>query len=313
MANGQNRNTIFYIKRITGFLLLLSLAAVFLFSGYSKLDTIEPFEWTFLDLGAPGMVSASVIAHLFIGLEFAIGIFLLFHIYLKSVTYPITIGMLVLLTAYLVLLIAQQGNNGNCGCFGDWIYMKPLAAVWKNLIMIAVVILLMYIYPIKPYNGQEWIAACLGMAALVAPFVLSPLELDNEPKEMNRPINLSALYEGEKQPHIDLRQGKHIVAFMSLTCPHCKKAAYLLHVIKKKDNNLPIYIVLNGHPDQLKPFMDETHANNVPYLFYKDSDKFKEMAGDYVPAIYWINNGMVEKQSNYLQLDAGRMNEWAKN
>ncbi len=313
MANGQNRKGIFYIKRITGLLLLLVLAAVFLFSAYSKVAALEPFEWTFLDLGAPGMVSASIIAHLFIGIEFTIGLFLLCHIYLKSVTYPITIGLLVLLTGYLILLIAQQGNNGNCGCFGDWIYMKPLAAIWKNLAMIAVTILLIYIYPIKPYKGQEWLAACLGMVALVTPFILSPLELDNEPKSMHRAIDLSALYEGEKQPHEDLKQGKHIVAFMSLTCPHCKKAAYLLHIIKNKHNDLPIYMVLNGHKDQLKPFFDETHANNVPYLFYSDNDKFKEMAGDYVPAIYWINNSIVEKQSNYLQLDAGRMKEWAKN
>ncbi|RYE23201.1 MAG: hypothetical protein EOP51_11285 [Sphingobacteriales bacterium] len=313
MTEGQNKTGVFYVKRIIGLLVLLALSAVFLFSAYSKLDTIEPFEWTFLDLGAPGMVSASVIAHLFIGLEFAIGLFLLAHIYLKSVTYPLTIAILVLLTGYLLLLIAQQGNNGNCGCFGDWIYMKPLAAVWKNLVMIAAVVLLMFIYPVKPYAGQEWIAACLGMAALVLPFVLSPLDLDNDPKSINRPIDLHALYEGNKQPHIDLRKGKHIVAFMSLTCPHCKKAAYLLHVLKKKHNDLPVYLVLNGHPDQLKPFFDETHASNVPYLFYRDADEFKEMAGEYVPAIYWINNGMVEKQSNYLQLDAPKMKEWAKN
>ncbi len=313
MTEGQIKNRVFYIKRTLGLLLLLALAAVFLFGAYSKIDGIEPFTWTFLDLGAPGMLSASIIAHLFIGIEFCIGIFLLFHIYLRSVTYPVTIALLILLTGYLGLLIAQQGNNGNCGCFGDWIYMKPLAAIWKNLIMIAVVILLIYIYPIRPYKGQEWIAACLGMIALVAPFVLSPLSLDNAPKSVKRPIDLQALYTGEKQPHIELRKGKHIVAFMSLTCPHCKKAAYLLHIQKKKDNNLPIYMILNGHPDQLQPFLEETKANNVPYLFYKDNDTFKEMAGDYVPAIYWINNSIVEKESNYLQLDAPLMKEWAKN
>ena len=72
-------------------------------------------------------------------------------------------------------------------------------------------------------------------------------------------------------------------------------------------------MILNGHPDQLQPFLEETKANNVPYLFYKDNDTFKEMAGDYVPAIYWINNSIVEKESNYLQLDAPLMKEWAKN
>ena len=84
MTEGQIKNRVFYIKRTLGLLLLLALAAVFLFGAYSKIDGIEPFTWTFLDLGAPGMLSASIIAHLFIGIEFCIGIFLLFHIYLSN-------------------------------------------------------------------------------------------------------------------------------------------------------------------------------------------------------------------------------------
>jgi len=36
------------------------------------------------------------------------------------------------------------------------------------------------------------------------------------------------------------------------------------------------------------------------------------MAGPYVPAIYWINNSVIEKKSNYFQLDPKYMRDWLK-
>jgi len=307
----QERNTAFYIKRIFGSILLLALAAVFFFSAFSKLDNIEPFEWTFIDLGIGSNMLASVIAHLFIGIELIIGIFLLFHIYLKQVTYPATIGLLVLLTGYLVMLIMQQGNTGNCGCFGNWLYMNPLQAIWKNLAMIAAVVLLIFIYPIKPYKNQEWIAAFLGMAGIVATFITAPLNVNNKPKAVNEAINLDPLYaDPHNAPVVELRQGKHIIAFMSLTCPHCRKAAYMLHVLKEKNPSLPIYAVLSGHPDNLAPFFKETNATNLPYLLFKNTQAFTDMAGPGVPAIYWVNNGIKEYESTYLQLDPAAIKNW---
>ena len=41
-------------------------------------------------------------------------------------------------------------------------------------------------------------------------------------------------------------------------------------------------------------------------------DEFKEMAGDYVPAIYWIDNSVVEREANYNQLDPAIIKKWLK-
>lgn len=313
MAQTNSNNAIFYIKRITGLLLLLAMAAVFFISAISKLTDIEPFQWTFVGFGVGNMLWASVIAHLFIGFELLIGIFLLAHIYLKEVTYPVTIGFLAILTIYLVVLIIQQGNTGNCGCFGNWIYMNPLQAIWKNLAMIVACFVLMRIYPVKPYKGQEWIAAVLGMAAIVTTFIISPLNISNTPTVVNRPINLNLLYEDPaNKPAPELRTGKHIIAYMSLTCPHCRKAAYLLHVLKKQNPEIPVYLVLSGHPDNKEAFFKESHAEDLPFLLFKDISAFQEMAGDSVPAIYWVNNGTIEKESTYLQLDPSDIKDWLR-
>ncbi|WP_276134752.1 MauE/DoxX family redox-associated membrane protein [Polluticoccus soli] len=303
----QKSGAIFYIKRILGLILLLALAAVFLFSAYSKLVSFEAFQWTFVDLGVSNIMVASVIARLFIGFEFLIAFFLLFHIYLTKVTYPATIFMLLALTGYLVFLLAKQGNTGNCGCFGDWIYMKPMEAIWKNVAMLAAVGLLYILYPVRPYKGQEW------LAAIVTPFVLEPLNVNNTPEKANLPINLSLLYEaGSQKPEVELRSGKHIVAFMSLTCPHCRKAAYFLQVLKKNDPKLPIYLVLNGDPENFKAFFEESKAYRVPHMLFDNKPAFIELAGEYVPAIYWVNNSVIEYKSNYTQLDPQLIKKWVK-
>src|SRR5690606_37920104 len=93
------------IKRIAGLLLLLSLAAVFILSGWSKLQTIEPFAWSFIDILPVNVVAAGIIARLFIGLEWLIAAWLLAHLYLRRFTYPAAAGLLVLLSAYLAGLI----------------------------------------------------------------------------------------------------------------------------------------------------------------------------------------------------------------
>ncbi|MBS1774126.1 MAG: hypothetical protein JST82_14810 [Bacteroidetes bacterium] len=309
----DKRNITFYIKRILGLILLLSLAAVFFFSAISKLADIQPFEWTFIDLGISSNLWASVIAHLFIGLELMIGSFLLFHIYLKEVTYPITIALLLLLTGYLVMLLMQHGNNGDCGCFGKWLYMNPLQSILKNIAMIIAVIVLMFIYPIKPYKYQEWLSAVIAMSAIVAAFLIAPLNTHNKPDITSEPINLTGLYaDSTNKPLTELRTGKHIVAFMSLTCPHCRKAAYLLHVIQEKNPQIPIYLILAGNPSNEKVFFTETKAGNLPYILYKNTATFDQLAGEGVPAIYWINNSVIERKSTYLQLDPAEIKNWLK-
>ncbi len=191
--------------------------------------------------------------------------------------------------------------------------MNPLQAIWKNLAMIGATVVLIYIYPIKPYKNQELAAALVAMVALIAPFVATPLDFEHQPKEVGRSIDLAPLYApGQKQPYVDLRKGKHIVAFMSLTCPHCKKAAYLLHVIKRSHPEYPIYLVLSGTPDQQPGFFKESKAGSVPHLLFEDHATFRDMAGEYVPAIFWINNSTIEKESNYYQLDPAYIGKWLK-
>ncbi len=309
------RKTSFYISRSIGLVLLLALSGVFFYSGYSKIysdNAFDNFQWTFLDLGISSITLAGIFARVMIGLEFMLGIFLLGHIFLKKFTYPAVIAILTFFIIYLLVVILKQGNSGNCGCFGDKLAMKPLTAIWKNLIMIAVTVLLMFIYPVKPYKYQEYVIMVFALAAFSMPFILQPVYSGTQPEAMSKPIDLDLLYKYEPAPAVDLRKGKHIIAFMSLTCPHCKKAAYLLQIIHSQHPEIPMYMVLDGSEQYRKKFFDETHAEHVPFLLYHHIEEFEQLAGPSVPSIVWVNNGQIEYKSKYAyyQLDPAYMIEW---
>lgn len=179
--------------------------------------------------------------------------------------------------------------------------------------MIGVTVLLMYIYPVNPYKGKEWISVFIGMAALVVPFAIWPLGEDiTQAVSVSEPIDLNPLYQYTTPPNVELRTGKHLVAFMSLTCHHCRKAAFLLEKIHHEYPDIPMFFVLTGPDAFEKDFFKETHAEDVPHIFFRSTDAFVKMAGSGVPSIYWIDNSVIERKPTYYQLDPNEMEHWFK-
>jgi hypothetical protein len=291
---------------------LLSLAAVFLFSGISKLYDFQRFIWNIMDVGIQNMFVAGILARLFISFELLLGAALALHLYLKAFTYPAVIALLFFFSVYLVFLIATQGDGGNCGCFGEAYAMKPSAGIVKNIILLGITALLWVIYPIKPYKHSEWLTLSVGMIALALPFIFFPLSTDRKPDVVYVPIRLDALYAQTPSPNVELRKGKHIVAFMSLSCPHCKKAAFLFHVIKKQHPEFPIYLILHGSDEYKKDFFDETKAQDVPHFRFYNTEAFTRYAEKGVPAIYFINNSVIEREANYYQISPEIIEEWLR-
>lgn len=308
----EKKGASFYIKRSLGLLLLLCMAAVFFYSAGTKLYSIESFEWTFMDMGIRSYSFAVIAARLFIALELGIGLLLIGHVYLKKFTYPLTIGVLAFFSIYLTILIILKGDAGNCQCFGDELQMTPSQAIIKNVIMIAVTVLLMYIYPVKPYKGQMYIASLLVMGALVASIVAVPINIGNKPQALGEPFALETLYKGDRVPKTNLREGKHIICVMSLTCPHCRKAASFFRILKEQHPNYPVYFILVGHKDHLNDFYKETKATNITYYHLQKSGVLTEMGITSVPAIFWVNDGIAEYKGNYLQLDPVVIDKWLK-
>jgi len=300
-------------------LISVGLGLIFMYSGYSKLDpVIETFEFTFIDIGVGNWYTAPVEARLLIGLEFLIGFLLIINYNLRKFTIPLTIGLLLFFIIYLLLLISFSGNKGNCGCFGERLYMTPLQAIIKNVIMIALAIPI-YIYwhgwKIK-YN--KLFISFFGISAIAAPFILNYIDYtysaNNFGEKINYPLELNLLYEPEipakvQVPKVELRKGKHVIAFLSLTCPHCRIAAKKFHLIHKSNPQLSIYFVLNGESNLLPEFYADTKTQDIPSSLALGK-AFVNLAGAHLPQIYYLDNGIVVKKVDYFELNQYQIEDW---
>jgi methylamine utilization protein MauE len=304
-------------KKIAFSVLCVLLGAVFIFSAYTKLYPIEPFEYTFVDLGISNWYLSPFIARLLIAFEFLIGVLLILNIALKRFTYKLGIITLLVFCVYLILQLIISGNKGNCGCFGTTIYMSPAKALLKNILMLALFVVL-YIFHIGFGYGRfsKLIVIIISLVSIALPFILNPVELDYSKAYLNKPennykIELDTLYNNAylNTPPKELSKGKHIISFMSLTCPHCRIAAKKIHILNEKNPAIPFYFVLNGENDKLQTFFDDTHTENIPHCMLK-GHSFVYLGGVSLPSIFLVNNSVVENQVNYITLDQQEVEKW---
>lgn len=299
------------------FIICSVIGITFIYSGYTKLNPIEPFEYTFVDLGIGGWKLAPFIARFMIGLEFFIGLLLIFGLYIKRFTIKLTIGTLLLFSIYLLFIILKSGNNGNCGCFGTVIVMSPLQALIKNAVLLVLSII---IY--KYYEGFDFqkagnkILTISFIATFAMPHILNYVDLDYSSsylskKEEHFKLELDSVYKNAKlhTPPKSLSEGKHVIAFMSLTCSHCRTAAKKLRLIKQQNPSISIYLILNGNYDKIEPFFEDTKARNIDYCILNGSS-FINLAGFRLPSIYLVNNSIVENWIDYPHLDKDEIEKW---
>jgi hypothetical protein len=308
-------------KKLLLIILSALMGAVFLVSGYTKLYPIEPFEYTFVDLGFINWQMAPFVARFMIGLEFFIGILLLLNLNLRKFAYKLGVATLVLFSIYLILLLVFTGNKGNCGCFGSYIEMTPLQALLKNIVMLGVFYILHRWHEgweIPKWNASATFGVMLFSFAM--PFIINTVQLNYSEAYLNKPednfkLELDTLYQyaSLNVPPKTLSEGKHVIAFMSLTCPHCRIAANKIRIIHERNHDISFYFVLNGDTEKLTPFFEATHTENIPHCMLvggKPINHFVYLAGTSMPAIYMVNNSMVEHVVNYMDLDQGELEEW---
>ena len=181
--------------------------------------------------------------------------------------------------------------------------------------MLVILLLVWVFYANTGWHLHWYLSLGIGLICGTLPFVLNPVDIDtsasHSEQALHYPIDLHWLYENPngKPPPIGLTKGKHILAFLSTTCPHCRLAAYKLHVMHGRNPLLPIFLVLNGKPENIADFYNETKANDIPAINLKGVYMLK-MSGPQLPAIFFINNDTVIKKPNYMQLNQAEAEKW---
>jgi hypothetical protein len=307
------------LKRIIAITLSIIVGSIFIYSGYTKLfPVIETFEFTFVELGIANWYTAPFIARLFLGLEFFVGCLLILNYQLKKITIPITIILLSFFTIYLIIQIFVSGNNGNCGCFGEHLKMSPLQAIIKNAIMFGLLFIVYFIYEGWKIKYNSLLLSFVGVTLILTPFIINPIDYNytsnNLDEKVNYPLALNLLFQPEDSskveiPKVDIRKGNHVVAFLSLKCPHCKIAAKKFRLIKKNNPQISIYFILNGQKSDYSNFIEETKADNIPYSFCLGKT-FVKLASFRLPRIYYLDNGIVLRKVDYLELNQYEIEEW---
>ncbi len=292
-------------------LILLSVATggLFVYSAYTKAFPIYTFEATMVEyLHFPWLLSA-IAARLFVGLEAGMGLLIAANIYgMRKWVLRCAFWLLMVFNVYLIYLWIAFGNNVNCGCFGDAVWMNPSTSLIKNVwILGAIGVLLKYN---KGINGL-WPGIAIGsisLTMLIVPFIVFPITL-----ETTSTLDLTPMYVGGKTPtpSVELRKGKYVVAFVSPSCSHCRNAALKMHQMKEKYPDLPFFMIIGGTTSDLTDFWKASHAQDLPYV-RMDKDLFMKYTGGVFPVILWVNNGNVETKVSYRDMTAQAINNWIK-
>ncbi len=313
---------------IKSLLILLSVVtgATFLYSAWTKVLPIQPFEYTMVEyLHLPWLVAA-IAARFMVGLEAALGGLMVLHLFgNKKGILKLAFGLLVAFSVYLVWLWATAGNDINCGCFGDDIWMSPSVSLVKNGVLLLFTGILIRYQNGLTFKWSETTTTCLLAAGIALPFILFPFSA-GEPgwlKKGGYKLDLAPLYAPIKDdtaalrvpypetPPMDVAKGKYIIAFLSPSCEHCRIAARKMALMKRDDPSIPFFVVIGGIASDLTDYWKQTKAQNLPYMRLH-RDPFLQYTGGVFPQILWVNNGTVEAKSTYNSLNQREIEKWMK-
>lgn len=294
---------------IRAILIVLSVAVgvTFLYSAYTKVVPIQSFEYTMVEYVRLPALVAAIGARFFVGLEAALGGLLILHFLGKRKwVVKLAIAVLLFFSGYLIWLWIVAGNDVNCGCFGDKIWMSPSASLLKNTFLVAALLVILRFHNGWSYKWVESVTVTLLLCTFTLPYIVFPIEARYR-------IDFTALYANDIAftPTVNLNKGKHIVAFLSPSCIHCRKAGLKMHELLKQNPQLPFYMVVGGTMSDISDFWRESQAADIPYTRLAVEPFMKYTHGVF-PAILWINNGIVEANTNYKELDIKVIEKWMK-
>jgi hypothetical protein len=306
-------------KIILANILSCIIGLIFIFSAWTKTYPISEFEYIIYSQVGTSKVVGAYIARIIIGVEFALGFFLIAHGLLKKKLVIISsILLLLALTIHLVILYINVGNDANCGCMGTVLPMKPLPSILKNVILLAI---LLYIH--KHTNGQVKIKLHNGIIVILTIISMVIIYFSFPMRAKPEYLSFHKLYDTLQpmQPSVDLLDGKHIVSFMTLGCGHCRDAARALSNMKREHPEMPFYILFHMPTDSIKKieyekdFMDDTKATNIPYSYINDSTFFffiKESGNIGTPVILWMKDSFIVKEIPNYDYNAEDIINWLK-
>ncbi|MBQ9396944.1 MAG: DoxX family protein [Bacteroidales bacterium] len=293
----KNNQSFKYVFRVL-------LGILFLFSATAKLIGIDAFELYLFGFGWFPLGTAYLLARLVIAAEFTLGILLIANFWPRLAFW----GSLALLGGFTVFLIALavSGNRDNCNCFGELINLNPVQSIWKNVGMLAVLLLSAGVQPFRIRRKGLWFALA-AVVPLATVLILSPPDNWRYDSYVGRDmLNEPALREALDQgilPH-SVVEGDHVVCFFSLKCNFCRMSARKLMTLRERGDfpDAPIIALIGrGEDTDTTPFLTETGFRPDEVHFIEPAD-FLRITNGAMPLILVMHDENVVEKYNYRNL-----------
>lgn len=295
------------VKFVLSRFLLYSVAIFFIVSAISKLFPVIQFEFLLGSFAIPWSWTPYV-ARTVISIELILGLLLLFRFRLVQISIPLCIRFLLFMILVLMYRWYTAGADAECGCMGEWLSMTPAQSIVKNIVLIAALLWLKNAVTQRELSRRwNYLLGALLIGALVAPYAVEPVYIGaNTAREQQEsyPMDIDLLYaENQKEtPKVNLREGKHIIAFLTVHCPHCKLAGEKLGIMQSQNPDYPIYFFINGKDDEIQEFRSKYKCETIPFSKLIQP-QFLQLSGPSLPSVQFVDKGMVVRNVDYLDLD----------
>lgn len=301
-------------NKILGLVLRCLLGALFIFSGITKLFPIHLTELNLVYNHITNWTYSPYMARILIISEVVIGLALIFGIYLKKITIRAALTLTVIFSVYLMVLLVNDGNNHNCGCFGNVLPMTSLESLIKNIFIILLLLYLGKISELKNIKLSNLFFILSSVSACFLILFLFPiytwLNVDATPQK-TVPFDFTTQIVFNNDASINLKDGKKIIGVFNMSCDNCREVAFKFGILAKQNKLNNIYLLIVGDADEISKFLDETHLN-FPFKRYTFFEFVKRYPHSTWPWIIYSEDGVIKKQWIYETFDVKNFIEQLK-
>lgn len=248
------------------------------------------YSYHFFSLNFSFLVARAVIV-----LELALGIGLIINFLHKWVWW----GNVLMIVGYTVLLLYAQimGRTDSCHCFGDYLQMNPWQSILKNLVLLALLVL---VYKVKGSGCKyQWPTMIgVGIASAVAVFCITPPDNFTPNYKPSYQLQRELFYEAMQQPPMDslnLAEGKKVVGIFSTGCVYCQMAAQKLSLMRELSDfpKEDICFLFLGSSAGLETFYEKAEIEPFPSVLYSDAVRLLQMTDGVFPLVVFLDKGKV--------------------
>lgn len=283
----------------------IGIGVFFIASAILKLISIDNFELYIYSFNIFSFTMSGLAARAIIACELLVGILLIAKVKYKEAWW-LTMLMLVGFSLLLVYVILFR-NDSNCHCMGDLVEIKPSLSLIKNLLVIALMLLIRKEEDYR-FRGRVTVLVIAILTAIAVPFALFPMDniynlfSKTSTKSCNEAEFNSFLQDSVMQD-IHLDEGNFIVGVVSSGCKFCRIGCLKMSemvTFNKIDSTKVLYFIW-GDSTSVQKFRKETKSEPFLYVPINPVKAIRITDGAF-PLFLFIQDGEVQRTADLRQL-----------